>query len=223
MFHVKICGITRPDDAVAAVQAGADAIGLNFAPPSPRAIDIPLAREIAGAIGSSAIRVGVFVNHDAAAILECASQTPLDAVQLHGDEPAEMLLALKNMPVVKAFRLQGGHLTPITKYLEQCRELRRMPAAVLVDAYSPDARGGTGHAADWEAAGLYRELALPSLPKLILAGGLNPKNVAMAIGEVRPHGVDTASGVEISPGIKDAQRTAEFISAARRALGLYHP
>lgn len=220
MFRIKICGLTRPEDAAAAAQAGADAIGLNFAPPSPRAIEVERAQEIAAAVGPGVLKVGVFVNASAEAILACAAAVPLDAVQLHGDEPPEMLLELGDLPVIKAFRLRDGDLNPITSYIGGCRKLRRMPSAVLIDAYSPDARGGTGQIADWSSAEHYGVLAAPSLPGLILAGGLTADNVALAIAQVRPFGVDTASGVESSPGVKDLRRMAAFIAAARQALNL---
>lgn len=219
MFRIKICGITRPEDALFACEAGADAIGLNFAPPSPRAIDISRAQEISAAVHGKVLRVGVFVNASADLISQIVRQAPLDMVQLHGDEPAELLLELGEIPIMKAFRLRTTDVTPIADFLAQATKLGRMPAAVLLDAYSANSYGGTGQTADWSAAAEYQRLPMTPQVPFVLAGGLTAENVAQAIRQVRPWAVDTASGVESAPGIKDPQQIAAFVAAVRGAFG----
>lgn len=218
MFRIKICGITRPEDALCACQAGADAIGLNFAPPSPRAIEISRAREISAAVRGKVLRVGVFVNASADAIRQTMRQATLDMVQLHGDEPAELLLELGEIPVLKAFRLRTPDFSPIADYLAQAKKLGSLPAAVLLDAYSASAYGGTGQTADWSVAAQYQRLPIAIRTPLVLAGGLTAENVAQAIRQVKPMAIDTASGVESAPGIKDPQRVSSFVSAAKGAF-----
>ncbi|OYV89740.1 MAG: hypothetical protein B7Z73_06640 [Planctomycetia bacterium 21-64-5] len=151
--------------------------------------------------------------HDA--IRDAAKFARLDYVQLHGDEPPDVIGQLGGLHVIRAFRL-ADRWQPIAEYLQRCRELGSLPAAVLVDACRPGSYGGTGELADWSMTRQYHELGL-DLP-LILAGGLRPDNVAAAIAAVRPFGVDTASGVENLPGKKDAGKTTVFVAAAREAL-----
>jgi len=213
-FRVKICGLTRPEDARAAAEAGADAIGLNFYSGSPRCITPEQARAVAAVLPAGVARVGVFVNTLAAEMERIARETPLDYIQLHGDEPPELLAEL-SLPVLRAFRLREDDWNPIRAYLARCHQLGRRPAGVLVDAFAPGAYGGTGKTVDWAAVAAGRE-ALDGLP-LILAGGLTPENVAAAITAARPDGVDTASGVESSPGVKDAYQVRAFVSAATAA------
>jgi phosphoribosylanthranilate isomerase len=210
-FRVKICGITRPEDASMAAGAGADAIGLNFYPGSPRCVTLEQAQAIAAAMPAGVARVGVFVNADLAEMRRIADSVPLDYVQLHGDEPPQAIAAL-DVPVIRAFRCGSAGLMPVGLYLEACRQAGRLPAAVLIDAYAPGAFGGTGQTLDWPALAAGRE-HLAGLP-LILAGGLTAENVAAAIAAARPDGVDTASGVESSPGVKDAARVRAFVAAA---------
>jgi phosphoribosylanthranilate isomerase len=213
-FRVKICGLTRPEDARAADEAGADAIGLNFYSGSPRCVSLEQARLIAQELPERVTRVGVFVNATAAEIERAAREVPLDFVQLHGDEPPELLAEL-SLPVLRAFRLREGDWRPIRAYLARCRELGRLPAGVLVDAFAPGAYGGTGKTVDWAAMSAGRE-ALEGIP-MILAGGLTPENIAAAIAAARPDGVDTASGIESSPGVKDAAKLWRFVAAASAA------
>lgn len=222
MFRVKICGITRVEDAVAAVEAGADALGLNFAPPSPRAIDPASAQNIAAAVRGRALLVGVFVNADLADIQRLVRQVPLDAVQLHGDESPQAVADLSGVPVIKAFRLGDAGLSLIASFQRECHQLGRLPDAVLLDAFQSGSYGGTGKTVDWSHAAEYHGLAgeFPALPPLILAGGLRATNVAEAVQAVRPHGVDTASGVESSPGVKDLAQLRAFLAAGRAAFGM---
>jgi phosphoribosylanthranilate isomerase len=218
MFHIKICGITRPEDALAAAAAGADAIGLNFYPRSARFVGTEQARRIAVAVPAGVVRVGVFVNAAADEILQTFDRTPLDLIQLHGDEPPEFLRLLGDRPIVRVFRVGTGGLAAAQEYLARCRVLGVVPRLVLADAAAGRAYGGTGELADWSALRGYP--AADWHPPLILAGGLTPDNVADAIRAVRPAGVDTASGVEASPGQKDPELMKRFITAARSALKL---
>lgn len=217
MFQIKICGITRADDAVAAWQAGADAIGLNFYARSPRCVSAAQARLIGDALPPSAVqRVGVFVNASLDEVAAICGQANLDAVQLHGDEPPSMIAELSQRsarPILRAFRCRDDSLDEVDRYLAACEQAGRLPDAVLVDAYSPSEFGGTGKCVDWES--LVRERPrLRGLP-LILAGGLRPENVTHAIRVVQPSAVDTASGVELTAGIKDHAAVQRFVAAAR--------
>ncbi len=193
---VKICGITRVEDALAAVEQGAEAIGLVFWPDSPRFIDPFRARAIVAALPPFVASVGVFVNQPVGYVNHVASLAQLSAVQLHGDEDASYACAVRR-PVIKAIGLQD-------------ESVERWPARVtlLVDAHDPIRRGGTGSKADWSAAA-----AVARKRRILLAGGLTPENVADAIAAVRPFGVDVSSGVEVSPGIKDPDRLADLFKA----------
>jgi phosphoribosylanthranilate isomerase len=216
MFRIKICGITRPEDALAAATAGADAIGLNFYPRSARFVGQEQARRIAATVPAGVARVGLFVNTAADEIQRTFDRTPLDLIQLHGDEPPEFLRQLGDRPIVRVFRLGSGGLAAVLEYLDRCRQLGAVPRLVLADAAAGRGYGGTGELADWSALRGYP--AADWHPPLILAGGLTPDNVADAIRAVRPAGVDTASGVESSRGIKDTELMNRFVGAARNAL-----
>jgi len=216
VFRIKICGVTTASDAAAVAAAGADAVGLNFCPTSPRAIDLATAREIVAALPPGVTKVGVFVDTPLEEVQTTAEALGLDLLQLHGDEPPECLAALAPRRVMKAFRLGAEGLPAVLAYLAACRRLDALPEAVLLDAYVPGQHGGSGKTADWPAAAEYA--ARNDAPPLVLAGGLTPENVAAAIQAVRPAAVDTASGVESSPGVKDAVRVAAFIEATRAAL-----
>ena len=193
---VKICGITRPEDAEAAVAAGAGAIGFVFWPGSPRFIDPHRARRIAAALPPLVTAVGVFVNQPIAYVNGVASLARLGAVQLHGDETPAFAAAVSS-PVIKA-------LSPGSA------DLGAWPARVrvLLDVHDPEARGGTGRTIDWTAAA-----AVAARREILLAGGLTPANVADAVARVRPFGIDVSSGVERAPGIKDHQRLRALFEA----------
>ena len=215
MFRVKICGITSIADALAAVDAGADAIGLNFSSASPRACDVASARAIAAALPEHVIKVGVFVNAPAEEIRRTVAEVGLNLVQLHGDEPPTLLHQIKPQAVMRVFRV-AGDFAMVDDYLQACHRLACMPRMVLVDALCPGQFGGTGQKVDWGAAAAARH-HFRGLP-LVLAGGLNPTNVAAAIAAVRPWGVDTASGVETAPGRKSAELVRAFVAEAKAAM-----
>jgi phosphoribosylanthranilate isomerase len=202
---VKVCGLTRVEDGRAAAAAGADAVGFVFWPRSPRVVAPERAREIASALPPFVARVGVFVDEDPAAITRIAQQVGLDVVQLHGDEP---LADLDRLPrrVVKALRLGDGARAAIGAWSAR-------GAGILLDAGMPGQPGGTGRRLDWPAVRALRD----SAPWLMLAGGLDASNVAEAIRVASPDAVDVSSGVESAPGVKDPERVAAFVRAARAA------
>jgi phosphoribosylanthranilate isomerase len=196
---VKICGITRLDDAEAAIEQGASALGFVFWPRSPRAVDPYRARDIVRRLPPFVTTVGVFVDQPAAEINAIASLVGLGAVQLHGDEDVALAGTIRR-PVLKAV---GATAQPLP---------RSWPRHVmlLVDADDPVRRGGTGRRADWTfAASLARERPI------ILAGGLTPETVAEAVGRVRPFGIDVSSGVESAPGVKNHDRLAALFRELR--------
>ena len=217
MVRIKICGITTVDDALDAAAAGADAIGLNFYPRSKRYLDIDAARPISLSMPSGLTRVGVFVNATADDISTIVEQVELDCVQLHGDEPPELIAQLpRRISVIRAYRCGEEGLAALGSYLAACRAQGRLPDAVLIDADAAAEFGGTGRAADWSRVAEERDFAGDR--PIILAGGLTPANVAKAIAIARPDAVDVASGVEREPGRKDAALVTQFVTAAREAF-----
>ena len=199
MVEVKICGVTTVRDAMRCVELGADAIGLNFWSGSSRSVDLANAADIVA--HTRVPVVGVFVDSTAAEIREIARRTGIEWVQLHGDEPPELVAEL--LPrAYKAIAAKDGSV------VELCR---RYPGEhLLLDASVPGMRGGTGRTFDWAIAA---EVAAER--RLTLAGGLTPDNVRQAIHVVRPYRVDVASGVESAPGRKDPERVRRFIQAAK--------
>ena len=216
MFRVKICGITNVDDALASARAGADALGLNFYPKSPRHITPEQARAIVEVLPRNVVKVGLFVNAPVDEVRDTFDRLGLNLIQLHGDEPPESLAELGDRPVMRAFRLGSEGLPPVTEYLRHCRRLGCLPRLVLIDAHVKGAYGGTGQVADWPTVKRYP--VDKDDPPLVLAGGLSPSNVAEAIRAVSPAAVDTASGVESAPGKKDPAAVEAFVRAARAAL-----
>jgi phosphoribosylanthranilate isomerase len=216
MFQIKICGITNAADAEAAVAAGADAIGLNFYSQSSRYIERAAAHAVVDAVGSRACKVGVFVNAPVEEVIALYDELRLDLAQLHGEERPDVLRKLAPRPVMKAFRIGPYGLMPLRAWLEDCTSISLFPQSVLIDGFHPAKFGGTGVVADWSKAAAYART--PSVPQLVLAGGLTPENVAEAIRAVRPAAVDTAGGVEASPGVKDAAKMQAFTAAARQAF-----
>ncbi len=214
-FQIKICGVTTPEDAKVAADAGADAIGLNFYPRSKRFVTLEQAATISAAIPSGVAKVGVFVNASLEEIAAAVSALSLDLVQLHGDEPPEIIGKIRR-PVVRALRWGAAGSKPIDEYLARCSSLNSPLQMLLLDSQSDGQFGGTGATADWEQIAQWRTAC--GIP-LALAGGLTPQNVAAAVAAVHPDAVDTASGVESSPGRKDAAKVQAFVAAARRALG----
>lgn len=215
LFHVKICGVTTVDDARMIADNGADAIGLNFYKRSPRFIEDETAEQIVNAIPTTVRRIGVFVNEPAEEIRRRAELLKLDAIQLHGDEEPEDLKELPGLKIIRAFRV-GDSLDPVEKFLSRAKELSQSVEMLLVDSRRTGEYGGTGMTADWQL--LAGHTAHPHWPPLALAGGLTADNVAEAINRVRPAAVDTASGVESLPGIKDPDQVKRFIQAAKSAL-----
>jgi phosphoribosylanthranilate isomerase len=200
--RVKICGITRPGDALAAAQAGADAIGLVFYPPSPRYLSLERAREIRDVLPPFVQTVALFVNADAAQVSQVIGRVHPAMLQFHGDEAPDFC-AQFGLPFVKACRMKEG-----VSALEYLRPFSRA-AAWLFDSHVPE-YGGVGESFDWSL--------VPATDKpVILSGGLSRDRVAEAIRRVRPWGVDVSSGVESAKGIKDAAKIAAFIAEVRNA------
>ena len=200
--RVKICGITRVEDALAAAAAGADAIGLVFYAKSPRAVDIEQARVILAALPPFATTVGLFVDAERSELERILASVPLDLLQFHGDESVQQCEAF-GRPYIKALRVKAGD--------DIAAQVARYPSAqgILLDAYVEGVPGGTGEAFDWSL--IPQTLSKP----LILAGGLRPDNVAEAVSRVRPYAVDVSGGVEASKGVKDVEKVGAFIRAAR--------
>ncbi len=215
-FRVKVCGVTSVEDASLVVSAGADAVGLNFFPRSPRYVGYPVAQRIGESLPDHVAKVGLFVNASAEEIRRAFTELDLHWVQLHGDEPPDMVARLDPLPVIRAFRLRDDSLSVVADYLSACDHLGFLPAMVLIDAFSPSQYGGTGKVAKWSVAARYAQHT--EWPPLVLAGGLTADNVAEAIRTVRPAAVDSASGVEESPGKKHPQKTRRFVTAAKQAF-----
>lgn len=219
MTQVKICGITRLEDALVAVEAGADMLGFNFHPRSPRSVAPEQAAQMVGAVRSQlragrAVRmVGVFVNLPLEEVRAIVATASLDYAQLHGDEPAEYLEELAGIAfrVVRPRTLDealrgAASFSPLAPQDEGAPSL-------LLDAYSKSAFGGTGERTDWAWAAQVAQVT----PRLLLAGGITAENVAEAIRAVGLWGVDVASGVEASPGIKDHDLVRAFVHNAKSA------
>ncbi len=196
---VKICGITRPQDAERAVALGATAIGFIFWPSSPRRVGLEAARSIGRLVPASVLKVGVFVDAPAAELARTVDEAGLDAVQLHGSESPDLVRGLEAR-VIKAVALGSPDA--------EAQIAQWTGTTLLLDAHDPVRHGGTGRVVDWDrAAGLARR------HEVILAGGLNPENVAEAVRRVRPAGIDVSSGVEQTPGVKDLVKLAALFDA----------
>ncbi|MBZ4200713.1 MAG: phosphoribosylanthranilate isomerase [Methylotenera sp.] len=205
--RVKICGITRAEDALAAVTAGADAIGLVFYADSPRNLSLAQAAEISRQVPAFVSIVGLFVDAAPDFIRSVLAAVPLDVLQFHGEETPEQC-ANYGLPFIKAIRVK-----PQTNLL-QCVKDFSTAKALLLDTYTPGVAGGTGHAFDWNLIPSAMTTDRPSgLPVLILAGGLTTDNVASAIKQIRPYAVDVSGGVESAKGIKDAAKITGFMQA----------
>ncbi|MBA3913309.1 MAG: phosphoribosylanthranilate isomerase [Acidobacteriales bacterium] len=205
LTRVKVCGITRLEDALAAMDLGAWALGFNFYPKSPRYVSVGRAKLIIGQVRRTAMTVGVFVNPSLADVHEVSAATGITAIQLHGDESGDFCADLAPLTVIKALRLStAADLEGIERY--------GRADYILMDAAVPGEYGGTGQLSDWDLvvqAGMKR--------RLILAGGLTADNVGAACSIAKPFAVDVASGVEESPGKKSLKKMSAFFASARSA------
>jgi phosphoribosylanthranilate isomerase len=205
MTYVKICGITNLEDALSAVAAGADMLGFNFYRPSSRYIEPEKARAIVDQLPPELLTVGVFVNEQSPAIVEeIAEAAGVSALQLHGDESPDFCEQLKHRYVIKVLAVKRN--------FDPTRASQYNVAAIMLDAFDKNLRGGTGQKIDWSLARRTRELVL----RLFLAGGLSPENVVAAISAVEPYAVDACSALETSPGKKDPQRMRAFVQAVKK-------
>jgi phosphoribosylanthranilate isomerase len=220
MVQVKICGLTNLADAQAAVAAGADYLGFIFYPPSKRSITVAAAAEVVAALRARPgcpVLVGVFVNETAEQMAEVLDRVGLDLAQLSGDETPNLIGDPDSPLYGRSFKaLQPTTLAEAAAEAEWYvpPELAAHQPSLLLDAYHPTLRGGTGRVADWDLAA---RLAA-TVPQLMLAGGLHPENVAAAVQQVRPFAVDVASGVEAAPGRKDHEKVRAFVQAAKGAM-----
>ena len=206
MTRIKICGITRVEDVLAAAYSGADALGLVFYDKSPRYVTLKQAVLLAAAIPPFVTRVGLFVNPSAEAVHEILQQVPLDMLQFHGEEEPKFC-AQFDRPYLKAVRVKNG------VNLVQCAARYKDAQGLLLDAFIEGTHGGTGVSFDWTL--IPHNLSRP----VVLSGGLHVNNVADAIKQVRPWAVDVSSGVEAAKGIKDAAKIAAFINEVKK-IGL---
>ena len=210
-MKVKVCGVTRLDDALGVIEAGADMIGFNFYPSSPRFLSPLRCASLVSALDErrvTVIKVGVFVNETVVRMLEIMSECGLDLAQLSGDEPPSTLDAFGS----RGFKAIRPRDLEEAERLAQVFLHEKLAPMLLLDRYSNRLYGGSGKTGDWELAA-----KVAKSERILLAGGLNPENVAEAVEKVHPWGVDVASGVEASPGRKDVKKVKKFIQAARQS------
>jgi phosphoribosylanthranilate isomerase len=207
--RIKICGITRPEDGLEAARAGADAIGLNFFPSSPRVITIADAKRILAVLPPFITTVGLFVNPTEAEVRDVLAQVPLDMLQFHGDEDSQFCASF-NRPYLKAIKMRAN--TDLAGMLRTYHSAQ----GILLDAWHETLPGGTGQAFDWNLLDSV-DGSQTLKYRLVLAGGLRPGNVVQAIHKTKPWAVDVSSGVESAPGIKSAELTRQFITAVQSA------
>jgi phosphoribosylanthranilate isomerase len=200
-LRIKVCGITRIDDAAVAGRADVDAVGFVLWPGSPRAVTVDQAAQLGRALPPWTVRVGVFVAVSVDAVAAAVAAAGLGAVQLHGVADPTPYLRLA-VPLLWSMPLRDGQPDPVAP----------VEATLMLDAYDPRRHGGTGRPVDWG-----RAATIARRQRLVLAGGLTPDNIAEAIAIVRPYGVDVSSGIEETPGIKSAPRLLAFVEAARRS------
>jgi phosphoribosylanthranilate isomerase len=202
--RIKVCGITRSEDALAAVRLGVDALGFIFVPASPRYIAPADAAGIIKTLPPFVTKVGVFVNEEPRLAVEAAGIAGVNAAQLHGDETPEYCAGFP-LPVIKVFSVGEGF---------DVSTMRRYKAAgYLLDTYHPKRRGGSGNTFDWSIAAKARAM----YDSVILSGGLNPQNIREAVESVLPYAVDLNSGVEVSPGVKDSEKIMAAVSIIKGA------
>ena len=201
--RIKICGITRPEDGLTAVRCGADAIGLVFYPPSPRAVNLAQAQDIVSVLPPFVTVVGLFVDESRERLRQLLQSVRIDLLQFHGKESAKDCVGF-NRPWIKAIRMrQDIDLAVLEKEYTAA-------SGLLLDAYEAGRPGGTGNRFDWD------RIPPQMASRIILAGGLNPENSESAVRQVRPYAVDVSGGVEVSRGIKDAGKIAAFIEGVKR-------
>jgi phosphoribosylanthranilate isomerase len=204
MTLIKVCGITKLEDAFAAVEAGVDALGFNFYPESPRLIDPEVARDISVELPGSVIKVGVFVDAAEEIVSEISQYLGLDYLQFHGHETPYYCEQFAT-PYWKAFRLKDERTLALMEKFD--------PYAYLIDAYQEGVLGGTGQVADWELASKASHLG-----RIVLAGGIDPDNVKKALAAVRPWCIDACSGIESEPGIKDHAAITELVKRVQEFM-----
>ncbi|AXY61064.1 phosphoribosylanthranilate isomerase [Acinetobacter sp. WCHAc010052] len=209
--RAKICGITRPQDIQAAVNAGVDAIGLVFFEPSPRYVHAELAQQLARLIPPYVSIVGLFVNATQEDIAQVLEQVPLDVIQFHGDETAEQCQQIAQYNKRRWYKaIQVKPDATSSEIISTIQQYQQAGAsAMLLDAWHPELKGGTGHSFDWSQ---FPKLDIP----LILAGGLKPENIEDAIKMTQPYAVDVSGGVESAKGIKDQQLIEKFMQGVQR-------
>ena len=207
-LFVKICGITRSQDAELAAELGARALGFVFWPGSPRGVSAATAKAIAASVPANVLKVGVFVDQPVAEVAHTMDEVGLDVAQLHGHESREYCEQLMAVPVVSALRRTIFKAVGMPDNGSLSVDDYDPDIVLLVDAHDPERFGGTGRTVNWDAA---REIA--ATRRTILAGGLNAANIKLAVRSVRPYGVDVSSGVESAPGIKDPNRLRSFFEA----------
>ncbi len=218
---IKFCGFTRPEDVIAAIELRVDAIGLNFYPESPRHVSIERGAELSALACGKVCRVGVFVNASPETVVKTLETCPLDVVQLHGEESidwleqARSIVELQEIKIWKAIVWRGESYPKDEVHAWGWASHPRL-SCLLVDAYDPLQRGGTGKTARWDLL-QPKPKAFGRLPYL-LAGGLRPENLAQAIQTAAPDGIDIASGIEVSPGIKCQRRMEQVCLLARDLL-----
>ncbi len=216
---VKICGVHSLAMAEEVIACQPDAIGLNFYSRSPRVVERETAASIVSILPTAIDGIGLFVNESVEQVVSICRDCNLNIVQLHGDEPPEFVADLLNrqpeLRVIRVYRLGTHGFGKLEEDIRRCRELDVLPWRYLVDAYDPDQYGGSGQTVSWSDVAAWR--GKQSSPPLILAGGLVPGNVAEAIKAVDPWGVDVASGVESSPGVKDKNLVCSFVANARNS------
>ena len=201
-IHIKICGITNPEDALLAEKLGASAVGFVFHPPSPRSIEPESAGLISDVLGPFISRVGVFVDEDPGKVMKTVKTAHLTAVQLHGSESPEYIQEIKGVSCIKAFRVGKDFNPEILGHYDV--------TAFLLDTFDSSGYGGTGKTFNWELA-----VSCGRFGRIILAGGLTTDNIRDAIRTVRPWGIDVSSGVECRPGKKDPDKMKSFFNAVQ--------
>lgn len=209
---VKVCGLRTVENALQVAAAGVDAIGLNFYSKSKRYITPQAAKKIVAALPTNVMSVGLFVNHSADEVLQIAEETGIKTLQFHGDESPDFVAQFRDFQIIKAFRVDSSNIEQLQAEVESYRTAGIKLFGCLIDAKVSDAYGGTGQTAPWDI--LRQNYNDDNLPVLILAGGLTANNVREAVNTVQPWGVDTASGVESAPGIKDSNLTQRFVQLA---------